>query len=605
MEENTSSPEGAGNPGSTGPADPSNDSGRPGPSENSAASAAADNVDGPEAPAPAKSLVSLDKNGGEDARVHDGPDGPESGEVGGEPAPAGIGGEDGDGGEAPKPFFGKVKIALLAALAAFIVFLAIAPTLLLRFSLNRALEPGSGWSRMAASSARVSPFLTGFRVEGLSFFAEGADAPAFTVESVTGSGLRPLAVLTAVFGKGEILTLISGDGQVTARGASFERNGVETGFKSGKLDTLYASGLNFDSSAEGAIGGAELKSLRIGGLQLDAFNETLRVDSFSLAGLSGGVVGRISAGGIEYRGGDEKALSVEGFSVGGLDLKLAALPGNNPLSFSLSLFEALDSLDLDHFSLQSEGSEAAYVRSAKLDYRTDEAGKPLKKFEASGVRLGLRKLLYLGDGPEGAAVLAAFGENPEGSLEFSAEGAPGGGPRKLELKIAVDGALEAGFTQNVSRIPSLPAVAADPMGSALVLLGSQIGEGGVYYIDGGAAARLYPVLSERSFGGAPAAGALKEALLPAVRGLDPAKVVNAAQLEGEVAIFLDEPRSLGVSWRPALGFPGSVAAKSGLLSGSGPLGSGAKEPLQYTVLREMNVTVSVNGRAPMGVVMAQ
>ncbi|MDR1036834.1 MAG: hypothetical protein LBT40_09730 [Deltaproteobacteria bacterium] len=519
---------------------------------------------------------------------------------------------DGDGarggtdGEVPTSGHGKLKIALLAAVAVFLIFLAAAPTILLRLALNRDLEPGSGWSRMSASKTRVSPLLTGFRVEGLNFFAEGSETPAFSVESVTGSGLSPLSVLTAVFGRGELLTLISGDGQVTARGASFEGTGAGSSMK-GRLDTLYASGLDFGTSGEGAIESTDLKSLRIGGLQIsDSYGERARLDSFSLAGLSHGVAGRITAGGIAYADGSGTAMSVEGLSAGGLDMRLASAPGGHPLGFALSLFEALDSLDLDHFSWQAGSQERAYLRSARLDSRVDEAGKPLKKLEMAGVKLGLRALVNTDADPDAAALVAAFGDSPEVELEFSASGAPGGGPRKYELKISIDGSMELGLTQNVARLPSLAAAVSDFPGSALSILGSQIGEGGIWFVDGGAAARLYPVLSERQFRGASAADALKAEVLPVIRGLDPARIVNLLQLEGEAALFLDEPRSLGISWQPAPGFPGSAAVRAGLFAGAGGEGpQGRPEPLQYAVLQEMNVTLSVNGRAPMGVVMAQ
>ncbi|MDR1079439.1 MAG: hypothetical protein LBQ79_00370 [Deltaproteobacteria bacterium] len=531
-----------------------------------------------------------------------GPEGPEGTEApegtcppdGREP----LGGDGGGSGRAA----GRIKIAALAAAAVLIVFLAAVPTALLRTALNRDFEPGSGWGRMSASKARVSLFLTGFRVEGLSLWEEGADAPALTVESVSGSGLRPLSVLAAVLGRGDPSAIVSGRGQLTARGAVFDGEASGGYFTSAKLDTLALSGLDWDAGGGGQAENVRLRSLRIGGLEAtNAFGETARLDSFSLAGLADGVAGRITAGGLFYGGGEGGALSVEGFSAGGLDLKIASAPRGNAAGFALSLFEALDSLDLDHFSWQTEGTEKAYLRSARLDVRADGEGRPLKTLELDGVKLSLNRFLAPGE-DDFAAFAAAFGETPEAKLVFSAAGAPGGGPRKYDLGISVADSMDLGFTQNVNRLQSPVAALADFPEGALALLGSQLGEGGIWFADRGAMARLYPVLSERQLDGGDTAGALKEQVLPVIRGLDPEKILNLVPLEGEAALFLDDPRSLGISWRPTPGFPGSAAARAGLLGGPK---TGRPEAPEYAVLQEMNVTLSVNGRAPMGVVTAE
>ncbi|MDR1040623.1 MAG: hypothetical protein LBR80_10775 [Deltaproteobacteria bacterium] len=505
------------------------------------------------------------------------------------------------------PVFGKIRLALLAAAVILVLLLIVAPTFLLRMALNRDLEPGSGWGRTSAEKVRVNPILTGFRVEGLSLFPEGSDAAALTVESVTGSGLNPLSVLSAIFGRGSFLAIISGKGQVTARGAVYD--GAATGATlSGRLDTLSASGLSFAEAGGDLVESAELNVLRIGGLSLE--NEGggyARLDGFSLAGLSGGVAGRISVSGLAMDNSRGATLELDGFTAGGVDLRTLFLPQRtNPAGLALSIFESLDSLDLDHLALASVGGETFYARSARLDTRTADAGTPRREIEISGIRLDLERIME--DElltPEGRALAAAFGTAPSGSVNFAARGAPGPGVRLYDLRISVDGAMELAVVQNVSRFPSLASFAAGFPETALTLLGAQIAQGGIYYVDGGAAARLYPVLSETFFEGAPAGDALKELLLPLIRDLDPEWIVNLGPLEGEVALFLDDPVSVAFGWEPERGFPGSAAAKAGLFSGSGEIDPQDTAPFGYAMLEEMNLTISVNGRAPMGVVTAR
>ncbi|MDR2612211.1 MAG: hypothetical protein LBG06_05070 [Deltaproteobacteria bacterium] len=538
------------------------------------------------------------------------PQGP--GDTGSTGLPRGIRGHDGAPGSADygaegygeepgrTPRTGRIVALVLSAL--LVLLLLIAPSFLLHTALNRDLDPASGWRRMEVDRARVGPLLTGFRAEGLSFYAEGSDGPAVTVESVEGRNLSPLTVLRTLLRGGDVLAVLSGEGEITVRDARLAKDAGTAFLKSGSLSALSLSGLELLEDGEGTVTGTELRSLRLSGLRLEETRGgTLDLDAFSLAGLSGGVAGRITSSALSYADGQGFAVSLAGLSLGPVDLRRALSPGSSsPLRFALSLFEASDSLDLDHISWSRGGAEALYARTVRLDVRDGGDGRPLKTFETAGARISPAALPQaLPATPLGRVILALLAPEAEWDLSLAALGLPGGDPRKVEIRVSSPGLLELGVSQEVAGLADLPVLASPEPGPALALLGANLGEGGAWYSDRGASALLYDAISREFYGGGPAAEGLRELLLPAIRSLDPERIVNLGPLEGEAALFLEYPGSLGVRWKPAPGFPGSVAAKAGLFPGGGSAWS-----LGYALLADMNITVSVNGRAPMGVVTA-
>jgi hypothetical protein len=485
---------------------------------------------------------------------------------------------------------------------------------MLRSALNREFEPGSGVSRISADSARVSPLLTGFRVERLSVWLEGRDsavaggdqapsepgdaagAPAYSAESVTGADIRPLTVLSVLLGREDPLKLLSGESSVTVRSLkAADASGDLLDFKEASLESLQISGLEL-LIENGETAGADLRSLKLSGLKAESRDGTLtELDSFSLSGLSQGRVGRITAGAFAMTDSTGTAFTVAGLTAGPLHLAAVPLePSSRPLAFALGLFEGLESLSLDYLSFNKGPYETVYARQARLDIRPGTDGGPLKTLEISGLKLDFTGPPFnMNDSAEGQVFLSFFRPGDEGFFRFSADGPPGGSRRRIELSALFENSFDFLFQQDVTNLKSLADLDSPLAGAPALLLSIELGKGGFNVSDRGTAGRLYSVVSEHYAQGDPAGEHFKSFIVPGVRDADPDLLVNAGPLAGEFALFLDDPRSLGVSWDPEPGFPGTVANR--------PLGGTL--PLQFALLKAMDVTVSVNGRAPMGVVM--
>jgi hypothetical protein len=475
-------------------------------------------------------------------------------------------------------------------------------------AVNQDFGDDADFARIEARKARVSPLLTGFTVEGLSLWPKGGDGPALSVESVSGRRLRPAAVLKALLGKAEPLYVLAGEGQVTARGARFVPSGSLDRLPEASFGTLYVSGFRPPSPEDPGTGGFSLKSLRVADLRVRNGGAETGLDTFTLENFAGWVAGSVTVTGFTFDSGAGAAAALAGLSAGGLDLNRLLAPGgalsggSRPLSFLAALFESMESLELEHLTAETAGSELFYVPKATLSSRAGPDGAPVKSLNVQGARAALVSGAWdVRDTPQGRLLVAALGEAPEGSFTLTQEGGPPGSLTGIALNAAVENSLDVDFTQKGARLPALSVVIQGAYPAVMALLASELGEGGFAVSDRGAAGRLYPVISRDLLNGAPPEEALLEAAREAMGSLSRERILNIPALEAEVEAFLGNPGRLALAWNPAPGFPSSVIQEYGLLDGSGPRAGEGADGAAYGFLEALRLSVSANGRPAVAV----
>ncbi|MDR2350504.1 MAG: hypothetical protein LBF41_07820 [Deltaproteobacteria bacterium] len=499
------------------------------------------------------------------------------------------------GGKAKYYFLGFL---LLAALA--VVFL---PSLILTFWLNRSEEGDAFVRKISAEKARIKPFFDGFEVRGLTVVPAGAPDKSFLVESVKGTNIKRASMLKLLFGIGDenAFDLLAGDATLEIRGVSLE-GPPSDGPKDFRLNTFELRGLSLGPS--GDLGSLTLDRLKITDfyVSLPDFKD-FGVDSFAAFGLSGGILGGVVVSGLNYKDNSGPALSAGDFKADNVNLATVVASARNfPAPAAIvALANSMDGLDLAAFTLNLGEGEALYAKSLVLDTPRGSPGPetPAKTIVLKDLRANLEALYPdLASSPKGRVILSSFGPTLAGNLTFK-------GTREADAFYHSQGVLElvdsADVTFNLRTRNFSPARAGNTNELLLVVMGATFGDGDLTIANRGLGTRLYPALSENLFRGRPAKEGILEALEPFFANKAWENVINADLIQSEAALFVAEPRRVAFHWSPEPGFPASSAVKAMRMSGKSPFSNPGEfyDSIKYAILTDVNLAVSVNGRAPL------
>jgi hypothetical protein len=203
------------------------------------------------------------------------------------------------------------------------------------------------------------------------------------------------------------------------------------------------------------------------------------------------------------------------------------------------------------------------------------------------------------------AVLIGLGHKPTADLDIRTVTVEGSGT-KTTSNLVVRNSLEADLLIQISGYDPSD----DPAQLMLKAASMSIAPGHVSLNSLSFGDRFLSALSTAMFEGQEAKAVLKEGLGDFLAALaDPKDPQNLNQgiLALELNQLIDAPKSLTLNWSPQPGFPQSVLAKGdgSLIAALSELAKGntgmLAEKYKYDILKNLNLSLEVNGRAPVSV----
>ncbi|MDR1050544.1 MAG: hypothetical protein LBP95_05580 [Deltaproteobacteria bacterium] len=525
------------------------------------------------------------------------------------------------------------------------------PGLLLEAVLNREEPEGdSFFSAVATEDVGYSAFSTTLTLGGVTLTPRSEPGSPVTIERATVAGLRRWKFLKAVLGFGdEDLAAVLTEGELVVRGLASD--GLrELGLKSLRLSSASAQGVRIPAAEDGFpdVRRIGLDSLRLAGLDVSLSDGgRLEADALSVFGLSDAVVGGLVLGGavLELPGGGlAGGAGLSGASLSRLDLASLIVETRRASSAgetgdTLALVRALLGVsgsvgDFDLGSLtvgDRGGAEILRLGRAVSDEAPDD--DLARIFTVDGLEIDLAALRdSWPEDPLAAAFLAGLPPRARLSLRARTGPAPAGPPpapapaaadasrgngpddpralppahaRRHEVGLVADDAFELSLTA-LSSGP--PGGVSGPLAMLAGLAGLGLGPGEIKLTDRGFLGRFFPQLSEKVLGGRAPEKVFLDALPSVLESLDDPddRTVNAGVIGLEAAGFLAAPRSLALAWEPEENFPGSVLNRvdGGLLPAlaSAPDDfASLADKYKYAMISGLNLTLQVNGRAPVAV----
>jgi hypothetical protein len=504
-----------------------------------------------------------------------------------------------------KGFLKKWKYFLAGLLIVLILVVFFLPSFILKVWLNRVVENDPVFKDLRAEKARVTPLLTGFTIEGLRITTVGPLENVISIERVKADSLRPGTVLKLLFGfAGEdFLSVLSVDGSLELRDVKLSAADF-SGISDFSLNTFYIKGLSFSGGTPGLANGS-LGELKLTDFVLSFLDgRAYTFDSLSVFKLMDGIVGGLILSGLDLKSGSGAELRVGDFKADDLNLlTIYYTPGEPSISVLPSLADSLGALDLAALSLNYGDSEALFIKSLVLQTQGKSSENPGEKLILlSDLKATLPELFPLIESsPEGRVLLSSMGPDIMGDFMYVGGKDPKGVYRAKSL-FSLKDSLEIGLNFIVSDFS--PTRAGSLTQLFLLFLRANLGEGDLTLVNKGLGTRLYPALSKEIYSGKSAKDGLITQIHPIFRLLELYGVVNIDVLESEMALFLSEPRTLSLGWTPEPGFPGSTLKRIDNSLG-GSLLTGGKvttESIQKAVLKDINLKLIVNDRAPIYVV---
>ncbi|MDR0621578.1 MAG: hypothetical protein LBJ61_06860 [Deltaproteobacteria bacterium] len=507
-------------------------------------------------------------------------------------------------------------LALILVLA--FVFL---PGFLLKRTFNQEFEdPNSILASVKTESLSASLLLDTVTLTNVVLTpSQGQTAPVNVAEAKF-TGLNGWKVLKAIFGgQGDDFDLLS-EALVVLRGVELP-DGPEVflRFRIGtlSLDGYRQAGEILDPSRFDQF---SFKSLKFTDFSFNVGNNiiTFSCEGLSFFDLKNSGLGGLAVAGLEVLSPNNDqitALSLADAAVSNLDM--IAFGANFDQLFKkqsiINLYLALSrlrqsfgGLDLSTLSVAAPNGEMLFLRRALMD-DLDDGGQSTAGRLASveGLTLDLPELSpYLPDNPLALAVIESL--DPKTTVNFKSTSHIRDGKLESRLDLGVEGKIELAGDFSINNPPEK----LDAIAVALNADKISVGRGGLTLTDRSFLTALSQAMSRRLYGGTPTAEYLSPYLPSLLSALvDPkpaARPLNIGILEIELNEFLRNPQKLELKIDPVPGYPMAVFEPGDFnlpqLVLGGPQASAAlAEKYKYAMLSELNLTLEINGRAPVAV----
>jgi hypothetical protein len=511
-------------------------------------------------------------------------------------------------------FFPRVKpVFFLFGVLALVLgaFLAFGPRLFLKSWLNRDFGEESYFKKISAKEIELGLLLDNLTIKGLSLVGS---VPNETLE-IAEARIRDFsfwALIKASFGRGDWLAPLA-DSEIELR-----RVGCPGGlifFKKASINTLglkFSRAPSFANSPPYGLAYLKFTDLNLAlapSDYLDAWRPAQKLyfslDSLALKDLSFNRLDNLILSGLRLDSG-ATSLSLGDLALDGLrPWELYERYATNPQNI-LSLLDSADSVELTWLNLNSNDSALTLAKGFWANPK-EPADQGEIRLKVQGLALkspaGLAPAFGPSDDPALLALFEALGQAATGDLSLSLpKAAKGRADFSLDLKD--QGELKISFTGPGSFFKSL--LTGRPSYGPLL---SGFGPGEASYQDRGLARAWIKAYQTKT-----SPSALSDYLAEYQATLEgQGFLADPKALVEEIRLFLADPQSFALAWSPPAGFPLAAFKSTGGLrllseatgssrsSRSGGSGGSPNELAQkygYAVLKDLNLTLTVNGRSP-------
>ncbi|MDR2367337.1 MAG: hypothetical protein LBF58_04385 [Deltaproteobacteria bacterium] len=517
----------------------------------------------------------------------------------------------------------KLLLALGGLIIALILIAALLPGVLIKRAFNRTFtDPDSLVAKVSAEKVSTSLFLDEVTVSNMSLTPRQGQTSPITVAEVKANNLSAVAVLRTILGiRGDAFDLFS-DSEVVVRDINVADD--PQSLVRVHVGTLSMDGFtqNYAIQNPDRLDHISFKSLKYTDLRIIVGADllTLSSEGLSFFDLRNSILGGFSVAALEINsplGPRFQTARLNNAALSNLDLikfQAAAskiVQAENAAEARMALPQLRDSfgsLDLSSLSLTGANAEVLFLRKLLMEGQDGggEAGQgSVTSVEELAVDMAAMAPDFSGD-PVAQAVVDALGPRPV--FDYRVTSGFRDGRLTQAASLTVRDALDFRMGFSLDNAPSN----LNMMSLALSLPKLALNPGEIVITDHSFLPRLSQALSRRAFDGAPAQAYLAprvEAFLASLVDPNPGSApLNKEILQIELNQFLTNPQSLRLSFEPIPGYPAAVAQGKDA-GGAGLLGllaspDGTKvlaEKYKYAMLRELNLTLEVNGRAPVSV----
>jgi hypothetical protein len=517
-----------------------------------------------------------------------------------------------------------VITAIIILLALLLFFL---PSFFLRQSFNQEFnDPNNLLSSIRTEQVSVSPLLDKIVLTNVTLTSTVSPTLVIKISEVKASRIKTLKLLKAILGFGEDTFDLLADGELVIR--NLDTTGLENiGFKV-QTGTLSLEGFSLDLIPKDStrLDNVNFKSIKFSDLKINVFNEEFfSSESLSFFNFYNSVLGGLIIGGLYFDTSNItnfQNLNLNSASVSNLDLLpffsgikqvRAGLIFNRPTALAQGLItvsNSIGSLDLSACSLTGPSDELIFLRRALIDnLEKDDQTSVGRLWSIEELTLDLVGLKpYLPETPVFLAVLDALGSRTTADFKASSRLAESGlltGQFDLALRDKIGITFDLSIEQPPKELNLLTLMVSLPK------LG--LGQGELLISDHSFLTAFNQALSQHLFNGRSTSDFLQPYLEEYLTSLvDPkpdSRPLNKEILQIELNRFIQDPQSLKLSFSPLKGYPMSVFDPKDVdlsqiiqvtSSGDNSLNTLA-EKYKYAIIAELNLTLEVNGRAPVAV----
>ncbi|MDR1487466.1 MAG: hypothetical protein LBT62_05680 [Deltaproteobacteria bacterium] len=480
------------------------------------------------------------------------------------------------------------------------------PQLLIRYLVNKSFDEGF-WSEISTQRSSISPLLDDLTFKNVRLIPRDDAQSRLNIEEIQITGVNRLSLLKSLVGL-EDLSFIA-QGEITVRGVV--TNGAIGDLDGAVVDTLYVKNLYLPSDPSSPDDVWSIGAVKVGGLDISWSSDSVVVlESISLFNLVGFNLGGLMISGLTATDGSSFDLDLNHASASDIDVEtLLTYFNSDPLVSMVSFLSAFKSLDLSSLSIGLDGQETFHLQRAFFDQTlsADSAGRRLWSLKALTVDLAQLFPPQAPLDPAARAALTGLGHKPTADIDLTTESLSEN-ESATSLEVYVHDSVRAEISLQIAGINPL-----EPINTSQLLLKStsiNLNQGYVSINSETFGDKFLEGLASLVFEGQDAKIVLKESLGDFLSTLDDPKepqALNREILTAELNRLIDDPKTFTLSWTPMEGYPQSAITKAGgsILEVFALLSEGDSailaEKYKYDIVKNLNLSLEVNGRAPVAV----
>jgi hypothetical protein len=496
----------------------------------------------------------------------------------------------------------KKRIIIIFLIFLLFIFFLV-PQVIIRYIVNQNFTEGF-WSSINTDKSAISPLLDNLTFNNVRLISRDDSESFLTIAEITITNINRQKLFKAIVGL-EDWSFIS-EGQITLRAVSSK--GQLGQLDEAKADTVYVENfvISADSPEQNKL---SLATFKAAGVTL-AWSNTSKVelDSLALFNLKDLELGGLMIGGLTIKSGENFDLDLQHVAASGLKISniIATLQDPDPLTSALTCLASFESLDLSSLSVGLDGYETFHIQKALVDNISPNLASNQRLWSINSLSLDLAQLFpeNVPLDPIGRSVLNGLGHKPTLDLDLKIESA-GDDDTKATLDLVVQNSLEANILFNISGKNLGNAKLINQLMLAAPTI--NIGPGHISLNSQTFGEKFLAALETNLYNGNDAKQALNSSLEGFLASLEDPKdpqALNQGILAIELTDLVFNPKSLIVRWSPIRGFPQSILegsdvsffqATTTLAQGNGAI---LAEKFKYDILKKLNLSLEVNGRAP-------